>query len=292
MTDGPLNSEALSSLLEQATPGITESMKTLSGDPLAIVMIRHLEQFANVLRLINTVHSKVLEPVVADEILRASIVYVHASLEEAIRDIARRRIDLWPSELLDEVPLVPGKRANTKFHFHDLLAFSKKSVGETVYGAVNDWLNATSFTSIAGILKFLKGIGVDVKKVLAENSDLFGADANELMRPASQLIKRRHQIVHSQDYEHGSRVRNSIDTASVMSSVVSVWVLIVIIIVEEVRRQPQWKLALRELLRACRSLTPVFGESGPIFDSFLITITTRNGWPYLNEGQPPDQTTV
>ena len=135
------------------------------------------------LRLINTVHSKVLEPVVADEILRASIVYVHASLEEAIRDIARRRIDLWPSELLDEVPLVPGKRANTKFHFHDLLAFSKKSVGETVYGAVNDWLNATSFTSIAGILKFLKGIGVDVKKVLAENSDLFRADANELMRP-------------------------------------------------------------------------------------------------------------
>jgi len=278
-----LSQEQVAAILGPLTPQLMAGFQSVTGDPLGLVLGRHFHQLMNILRLTIVCQKPVMEAESSAEVLRAALVYAHASLEEAIRDVAKRRIDLWSPELLDSVPLVVRNRRKTKFKVSDLLPFADKTVRETIETAVSEWLNARSFTSLGKIMSFLKKIGIDVKRVLTANREVFGSNPINHLRSASQLIERRHKIVHSQDYEHGSYTRGSIDYLSVMTMLIGVWCIVAIVIIEEMRRHPNWRRALKALLNVFHLTSSSYATADSGLSRALAAIATGKCWPFLNE---------
>ena len=127
-----------------------------------------------------------------DESLRAVIVLLHASFEDALRVIVRLRLGVCTAEVLDTIPLagISSSGQQRKFSLGKLSKHRGKTVDQVIQESVDEFLDKTSFSScddIAGILE---------RKLKLDISSL-----REHFPILNQMISRRHKIVHTADRE-------------------------------------------------------------------------------------------
>lgn len=130
------------------------------------------------------------QPVETQDILRAAVVFLHATLEDLLRELLRQRLpeaslDTWREELTD-IPL-PGKRKGTTFNLHHLAYHRGATVDDVLSQSVDSYLDESNFNNISEIKEALRRLEVDVTLVDPHRAYL------------GPLMARRHQIVHQLD---------------------------------------------------------------------------------------------
>jgi hypothetical protein len=122
-----------------------------------------------------------------DDILRASLVFLHATLEDFLRSISAWKLpDSSPDEI-DKIPLLgQTQKTPSKFNLGSLVAFRGLSVDELISQSIHTYLDKwASFNDISQINSALKDCGIELDR----------HDYGTL----SSIVSRRHDIVHHAD---------------------------------------------------------------------------------------------
>ena len=128
--------------------------------------------------------------VTESDLLRAAVVFLHASLEDLLRStISWKLPEIDDVSIIDNVPLLGISDFNRpqKFFLGSLIEFKKLTVKELIEKSVSAHFYTVSFNSMSDIVNSLKGIGLDPERF----SDGFGI--------LDGLVSRRHHIVHQAD---------------------------------------------------------------------------------------------
>jgi len=121
------------------------------------------------------------------DVLRSAVVFLHASLEDFLRNIAYWKLPNANPEVIDSVPLKGHGGRASKFWLGALVPHKGKTVDDLLRESVEDYLERSNYNNTEEIGSFLESIGVDADKV---NSDF---------PQLEKLMSRRHQIVHRAD---------------------------------------------------------------------------------------------
>lgn len=146
------------------------------------------DQLLNTSRQIRDVNNE-RSVAAADDVLRAVVVFLHATLEDALRSLATLYLPLSGEEQLNAIPLVETGTAGRaeKFFLGKLAAHRGKSVDELIAMSVAAHLARSTYNDTTEIASLLKSLGIDP------------ATASMHFPALDQLIRRRHQIVHRAD---------------------------------------------------------------------------------------------
>ena len=127
--------------------------------------------------------------VASDDILRAVVVFLHATLEDSLRSLAILYLPVSAEDQLNLVPLVNTGTAGRpeKFFLGKLVAHRGKTVNQLLEESVAAHLARSTYNDTTEIASLLRGLGLDPSAV----AKYFPA--------LDQLIRRRHQIVHRAD---------------------------------------------------------------------------------------------
>jgi hypothetical protein len=126
-------------------------------------------------------------PVNAADILRATTVLLHASLEDFLREIARWKLPIANADALNEVPIARSDGKGHKFTLGNLVKFRGKSIDDVIKDSVLEHLEQSTYNNIHDVKTLLQAIGHDPLIV-----DEYAAKLGEMMA-------RRHHIVHRAD---------------------------------------------------------------------------------------------
>jgi hypothetical protein len=142
------------------------------------------------------------DPVI-DDILRASVVFSHATLEDFLRTIAAKFLPYASEAVLDQIPLsgLDSSSRAEKFYLGKLLKHREKTVEEVIEESINDFLKSSNYNDVKDISRLLENINFDMKKV------------QHLFPAINELMQRRHLIVHRADIDehvdsNGTALRN------------------------------------------------------------------------------------
>lgn len=130
-----------------------------------------------------------------DDILRLSVVFLHASLESILREIFRVKASNASVEVINKIPLIGSKsRDAQKFYLGRLCDHREKTVEIVIQASIDSHVEHLSITSTKDIAALLEKIEIKID------------DQDEYYRDLEQMISRRHQIVHRADQmkENGS----------------------------------------------------------------------------------------
>lgn len=125
----------------------------------------------------------------ADDILRASVVFIHATLEDFLRTLALQLLPYASERALSSIPLSgfgPGNRVE-KFSLGQLARFHGKSVDEVIATSVQNALANSNFNSVDDIAHLLLNLDINIDQV------------QEGFPKLQEMMERRHQIVHRAD---------------------------------------------------------------------------------------------
>lgn len=120
------------------------------------------------------------------DLLRAAVVFLHATLEDLVRSILGWKLPGAAAEFLDDVPLV-GHSRRSKFTLGDLAAHRGKTVEEVIHSSVAGHLLESNFNHPGELAAALALVGVS-EQVLEPYRDRLGP-----------MMRRRHWIVHRAD---------------------------------------------------------------------------------------------
>lgn len=123
------------------------------------------------------------------DILRSSVVMLHATLEEFLRQMIEWKYPSADESVLDMIPILglddhgrPGKVTLGKLTSH-----RGKTVDELIRLSVQSHCNQFTASSVADVIRVMKNLGLDISIVQHELAAL------------DEFIKRRHHIVHQAD---------------------------------------------------------------------------------------------
>lgn len=149
---------------------------------------RFYTNIERILELLNFYAKNQLEPkIVLDDVLRSIVIFIHASIEDYIRNIVLRYYIHAPSEAWDKFHL-PDKAG--KVSFREIAMHRGKSINDYLLECVKAQMEQQSFNDMTEISKWLLRIGLTIDKNWAP---LFGT--------LDEMIERRHQIVHRADLD-------------------------------------------------------------------------------------------
>jgi hypothetical protein len=120
------------------------------------------------------------------DILRASVVFLHATLEDLLRSLLEWRLPTAAPEHLKDVPL-EGKKARTSFTLDELAVYRGNTVDDLIARSVCANLEDSNFNHPGEIERVLEKIGLP-KNLVSSYRDKLGP-----------MMKRRHWIVHRAD---------------------------------------------------------------------------------------------
>jgi len=121
------------------------------------------------------------------DLLRAAVVFTHASLEDFIRSVRRAFLPWANEDALEAVPLAGTDGRAEKFSLGKLAKHRDKTVQQLLDESVEQHLEQSTYNNPNEIVGVLKAIGIDVR----------GEDT--MLRELGAMIKRRHAIVHRAD---------------------------------------------------------------------------------------------
>jgi len=125
-------------------------------------------------------------PVETTDVLRAAVVFLHATLEDLLRSLLEWKLPLAAAVHLKEVPLT-GKKPRSSFTLDDLAPFRGTSVDDLIARSVLENLERSNFNDPGEVEGVLDRIGLP-KVLLDPYRDKLGP-----------MMKRRHWIVHRAD---------------------------------------------------------------------------------------------
>jgi len=128
--------------------------------------------------------------VASSDILRAAVVLLHATLEEALRAALERRLPLMPADSLADllVPLAPPAKPKEKVTLKDLALLQRDTtVSDLIVLAVSHWLASSNFNNVGDVVAALTRVEIPHGLTQDQRSDL------------ESLMKRRHWIAHRAD---------------------------------------------------------------------------------------------
>ncbi len=173
-----------------------EILKKASGEtatilhPFAVRLGRNINRTQQLLKISEELDSNVQgKEAAADDVLRAVVVFLHATLEDSLRSIAILYLPVSSEEQLNLVPLAntSGTGRPEKFFLGKLVAHRGKTVDQLIEASVAAYLARSTYNDTTEIASLLRGLGLDPAKV----SKHFPA--------LDELINRRHNIVHRAD---------------------------------------------------------------------------------------------
>ena len=159
-----------------------------------------------------------------DEILRASVVFTHAALEDFLRTLAAKLYPEANEQTLNQIPLMsldqPSGRAE-KFSLGRLAQFKNKTVEEVITDSVLQYLEHSNFNTMRDVTTLLERLDLDI------------SNTNSSFPKLEELMKRRHLIVHRADRAEpiGSDEQNVLE---IEGSDVLEWLAAVLQFVEDV----------------------------------------------------------
>ena len=121
------------------------------------------------------------------DILRAAVVFLHATLEDLLRTIAQVRLPFANPKQLDQIPLRVGQQAKTTFSLGALAEYRDLTVDDVIRDAVTDYLKRSNYNNPGEVAKLLESVGLD-KELIGNTGGSLGA-----------MMSRRHMIVHRAD---------------------------------------------------------------------------------------------
>jgi hypothetical protein len=127
------------------------------------------------------------QPVATVDVLRAATVFLHASLEEVLRNLVTWKYPVATAEVLDDVPLAGSHGRAKAFFLGKLVQHRDKSIQELLSESVKEHVSRFSVGNVGELREVLQNIGVDPAR--------FDAAFPQL----SALFERRHHIVHQAD---------------------------------------------------------------------------------------------
>ncbi len=120
------------------------------------------------------------------DLLRAAVVFLHATLEDLLRGLCEWKMPFANPEALSDVPLM-GTRGKTRFGLTELAGFRGRTVDEIVIASVTEFLEQSSFNHPGDVKAVLERIGLDASMV------------NKHSRTLAAMMSRRHWIAHRAD---------------------------------------------------------------------------------------------
>lgn len=120
------------------------------------------------------------------DVLRAAVVFLHATLEDLLRSLLDWKLPLAPAKHLSDIPL-QGKAARTKFTLDELAVYRGRTVDDVIALSVSASLEKSNFNDPGEVRDVLEKIGL--------RSDLLTPHRKVL----GPMMARRHWIVHRAD---------------------------------------------------------------------------------------------
>ena len=122
------------------------------------------------------------------DLLRVAIVFLHATLEELMRDLAQQRLYLAPTEVLKQIPWPRGGGTiKTTLDLGELSAFRDASVKDVLQHAITSYLDRSNFNHPGDVKQMLEWVGLPASLVDSYAQEIGG------------MMARRHWIVHRGD---------------------------------------------------------------------------------------------
>jgi hypothetical protein len=195
----------------------------------------NLRRVLNLLFIYNQVSAEAQgRPSVQEsDLLRAGVVFLHATLEDLLRNLAAWRLPRSTSEVLARIPFVGGDGRRTTLTLGDLAGYRGRSVEEVISASVIAHLTRSSYNDTNDIAKLLSEIELpqDARKRLMDSHGV----------GLSLIMSRRHQIVHRLDRNDASG-RGHHEALSISRATLERWVTIVtgfgLQLLDEVRGLP------------------------------------------------------
>jgi RiboL-PSP-HEPN len=127
------------------------------------------------------------DPKTVDDILRAAVVFAHATLEDFLRTLAGNLLPYAGENVLAAIPLKGlGSRAE-KFSLGRLSQFRSQTVQQVIEASISAHLERSNYNDVDEITRLLNDLGLE------------GTSAKEYYSSLAELMTRRHQIVHRAD---------------------------------------------------------------------------------------------
>lgn len=144
------------------------------------------------LYITTTAGKKGRRPIENLDLLRVTVVMLHSTLEDFLRNLLNWKLPESNKEKLNKVPMLTTSydARRTKFELGELIEHKGISIDELIKKSVNEYLNSQSFNSTNDISNALRDIGI-------ENNNSVKSYYPEI----EKMIKRRHNIVHQADRE-------------------------------------------------------------------------------------------
>ena len=126
-------------------------------------------------------------PVNTSDLLRAATVFLHATLEDFLRSLERWRLPAAGEDRLNQIPLSgTGSRAE-RFSLGKLTNHRGKTVNDLIGESVEKHLERSNYNDTNDVAAVLELVGVPP------------ADVDKHFPGLSELMRRRHHIVHQAD---------------------------------------------------------------------------------------------
>lgn len=148
------------------------------------------------------------------DVLRATVVLLHASLEDFLRSIANWKLPSAKAEVVAAVPLLGTGSIPKKFTLGDLAQFRGMAVDDVISKSVDAYLDRSNYNNAGDLRAFFQELALPISTV----EPLF-SDVNEMMR-------RRHLIVHRAD-RNDAVGRGQHATHSISRTTVNRWIALV-----------------------------------------------------------------
>lgn len=146
------------------------------------------------------------------DILRAAVVFLHASLEDLLRAAASERMPgTSPEETLKQVPFPSGDGRKTTFTLADLAAYRGRRVDDVLAEAVGAYLDRSSYNNTDDVARLLRQIGLPPGLVAPHAAQL------------QAMMQRRHLIAHRVDRNQNPG-RGHHPARSISKSSVDAWI--------------------------------------------------------------------
>jgi hypothetical protein len=166
-----------------------------------------------------------------DEILRASVVFTHATLEDFLRTLAAKLLPEAGEQILNQIPLIgmdtPSGRAE-KFSLGRLAKLKGQTVDQVIADSVSKYLEHSNFNNVKDIVVLLESLNLDVSQVSSSFPKI------------EELMSRRHLIVHRAD-RVGSLSNNQKDVLEIDGETVLGWLQETVKFIEAILRDAATK---------------------------------------------------
>lgn len=158
--------------------------------------------------------SSVVEPRAAPtktDLLRAAVVFLHATLEDALRTGLRLRLPQASPEHLTMLDFAVGDTTKEKITIGQLAQHRGKTVDQLLKERINAYLDRSNFNNVAEVKVALERMGCS-RSVLDPHRDLLAV-----------MMIRRHWIVHRADHNEGAAGPGRQRTRPLGANVVASW---------------------------------------------------------------------